>query len=323
MSVQKIGKMSVYSAPSFSTIDSAACAHWTAASHLQEHPISIQLARTDSSADRASIVFFGGTMLLIDDDIDLRPPAPIFRAKQLDLLVDMWLAAARKRLGKPRQTPDKPPQLHSVTVDGYEDDLAHFRRWWAEVGPMQNWEMREEDLHDFNRWLTNSTALSFNSRKDVLRRLKSMLHWAFTQRHIKTLDFSLWVPEAEGSAPVRVLPGLSVLAKVMRAADRSTNPVRDKAILAVFIDTGMRRSECANLEIKDVLFRPDGGGIIIVRRAKTVKGREIQQRPVIFAKTAGHYICHWINALADEGHTCGPLFPSPVIPGKPIDPNVL
>jgi integrase len=274
-------------------------------------------------ADRQASFGFGGTMLHMDDDIDLAPPTPVFRAQKLDTLVDLWLAACRKRLGEERQESDEPPQLHSATVDGYEDDLAHFRRWWAAVGPTQDWELREEDLHDFNRWLTKATKLSYNSRNDALRRLKSMLHWAFEYKYIKTMDFSLWVPDPEGSAPVRVLPALSALAEVMRAAKRCSNPVRNKAILAILVDTGMRRNECANLKIEDIHLRPDGSGTIIVRRPKVDRRRESRQRPVIFAATAGSYIRQWITELATAGRTQGPLFPSPVHPGRPIDPNAL
>jgi integrase len=153
--------------------------------------------------------------------------------------------------------------------------------------------------------------------------MKSMLHWAFKRGHTRTMDFSLWVPEAEGSAPVRVLPALSVLADIMRAADNSANQMRDKAILAILIDTGMRRSECANLGIGDVMFRPDGSGIIIVRRAKKVRGREIQQRPVIFASMAGRHIGNWLTELAEAGYASGLLFPSPLIPGQPLESNAL
>jgi integrase len=253
------------------------------------------------------------------DDIDLSPAVPVFRARRLDALAQLWLDDCLKRLGRPK--PARPghsqARLYSATWAGYKDDIAYFRRWWAEVGPAKGWELREDDFQEFNRWLMSSTSLGYTSRADALRRLRQMLRWAFTHRYITAMDFSLWVPkEPEGAAPLRTLAPVSVLAEVMRAMETT----RDKAILAILVDTGMRRAECANLMIEDVQFTIDGSGTIKIRHAKVTK-KKTEGRVAVFGAIAGRFLAAWIGELGEAGLTRGALFPSPMIPERPLDPN--
>lgn len=235
------------------------------------------------------------------EDINLVPDEPVFAARSLDLLIQKWLDRCLNDLG---ETGDD-GLLHSITVSGYARKISYFRRWWAEVGPTQNWELRESDFHTLNRWLTDKSGLSYNSRKDVLRRLAQMFRWAFARSYTKR-DYSVWIPEPDGSAPSRVKAPLSALHKLMQSAAQSDNPRRNQAIVAIALGTGMRRSECCFLNVEDIALSADGSGTIHVRHAKRVRNREVQARVVVFDKHTGQYIRSYLDAIARDS---GPLFP--------------
>ena len=82
--------------------------------------------------------------------------------------------------------------------------------------------------------------------------------------------------------------------------------LRDRALLAVLIGTGVRRAECASINVEDVQLDADLSGVIRVR-AKRVKGREIHERLVAFDRYAGKHIAFWLDVY---NVTRGPLFPS-------------
>jgi site-specific recombinase XerD len=195
--------------------------------------------------------------------------------------------------------------LRSTTLIGYTTKIAVFRRWWSDNGLLMQWQLRERDFHTFNRWLTHKSGLSYNSRKDVLRRMSQMFKWAFNRSYIKR-DYGAWVPGPDGSAPLRAAAPVSALSRLIQSAADSDNPRRNQAILAIVIGTGMRRSECCYLNIEDICLAADGSGTIQIHHAKRVRGREVHGRIVVFDNHAGVYIRAYLDALSRDA---GPLFP--------------
>ena len=87
---------------------------------------------------------------------------------------------------------------------------------------------------------------------------------------------------------------------MMEATGEGYRPVRDQAILAVLVGTGIRRAECAGLDVSDVEFNTGGGGVLRVRHAKLGKSRT-----VVFDEACGAYL----KALIDRtDRQTGPLF---------------
>lgn len=225
--------------------------------------------------------------------INLAPAEPVLQANQLDDLIQLWLEDCALRL---------PP----YTVAGYQHKIAHFRTWWADYGPPHNWQLRQRDLIRFTRELEKNSGLAYNTRKDVHRRLRQMFKWAYRQGYTDGRDYGLWVPPAEGSAPLRVAAALASLKALMRAASKTANPARDRALLAVLIGTGIRRAECATLCVQDVVLDADGSGTAKVW-AKKVRGRDVHARPVAFDRYTGRYVLDWLHVYDCQ---FGPLFPS-------------
>ena len=228
--------------------------------------------------------------------INLKPQEQQLEGSTLIALIDQWLAEQRTR-------------LPAATVDGYAVKLAYFTEWWTRHGPACAWNLSRHTLVRFNRWLTDSAVtrrgepLSYHTRNDVLRRLRQILRWAKTFDHIP-VDLSAWVPAAEGSAPLRVAPDISAVERLIAAAEASG--VRDMAILAVLLGTGIRRAEASGLDVTDVVMYADMAGTLTVQHAKKVRKRIVQARLVAFDSATGHYLAKWLDHLPPAG----PLFPS-------------
>jgi site-specific recombinase XerD len=223
--------------------------------------------------------------------INLDPDRDTLDGRELSNLVRLWLDHCRSR-------------LPAYTVAGYEDKVSYFVRWWADVGHWLNWEVSEDTLLQFNLWLNTIESryhrpLSYNSKRDVLRRLRQCLRWAFVRGYTNQRDFSNWVPAADGSAPLRQRVSLDDLGKLMIAADQAVWPERDTAFVALLIGTGMRRAEAVGLDVSDVRIDSDLSGTAVIRHAKRVKGRQQQGRVVAFDSWTGRYLVRLIDVYKD------------------------
>lgn len=231
------------------------------------------------------------------DSIRLDPERPILDARHLDALIALWLKDRRRRLA-------------SKTVTGYEEKIRYFRQWWTSIGETQGWKLTEDSLLDFNHYLSSyigrfGEPLGYHTRKDCLRRLRQVFIWAYSQGYVAS-DYSKLVPAPEGSAPLRSVAPLDCLRRLVEAADLSPYPTRDRAILAVLLGAGVRRAECASVNVEWVQIDADGSGELQVV-AKRVKNRDVHMRRVAFDAPTGRYIGAQMDALLSDQ---GPLFPS-------------
>jgi len=226
------------------------------------------------------------------DSIRLDPPRPELAARHLDQLIDKWLEEQRVRVS-------------ARTMAGYAEKIGYFRRWWAATGPTCNWILTERQLRAFNKYLDGYISqygrkLAYNTKKDILRRLRQMFFWAKEKDHIVT-NVAVLVPPPEGSAPARQAAPLDCLRKLIEAAEQSPYPTRDRAMLAVMLGAGVRRSECASINIETIVIDADGGGQLQVT-GKRVRGREVEVRTVAFDRATGIYIAaHYDSTLSASG----------------------
>lgn len=238
--------------------------------------------------------------------INLNRSEPTLDARDLDLLIQHWLD-------------DRAEHTAAITVAGYADKINYFRRWWATVGPDQDWVLTRRDLLRFREYLeayptAGQKPLAYHTQKDILRRLRQMFKWADDEEITPDRNYAAWVPAPRGTAPLRVAATVESLQRLIDTArTQAYNPdcagvvERDLAIIAMLLGTGIRRTECAALDIEDIQIDADNAGVAIVRRAKRVKGREVQQRVVAFDQVTGDYLCRWLDTTQRD---CGPLFTS-------------
>lgn len=230
--------------------------------------------------------------------INLEPADEALDGRQLDRLIQLWLDHCERR-----------SDLAPATVVGYRNRIIYFREWWQDVGPWCNWELTREKFAQFGDWLNGAQSqyrkpLEFNSRKDVYRRLRQCFKWAF-ERDYLSRDIRPWLPKVAGSAPLRQRAELDDLAALMLAAGRSGCPVRDQALIALLLGTGLRKMEAASLDVEDVRMYADLSGKATVRQAKRVRGRTVQGRVVAFDEWTGHYVGKLLDSYAEA---TGPLF---------------
>jgi integrase/recombinase XerD len=89
------------------------------------------------------------------------------------------------------------------------------------------------------------------------------------------------------------------------ARDSSAAGRRDAALLALFLSSGLRRSEAAALELADYDARV---GVLHIRSVERQKNREVQ-----FAAPAQHAMAAWLDA---RGRKPGPLFTAVLKSGR-------
>lgn len=230
------------------------------------------------------------------DSIRLDPEQPALEARDLDALIERWLTYQRKRLA-------------AKTTAGYTEKIAYFRDWWQSSGERYDWRLDEDVLLDFNVYLSERVSrfgrpLGYHTRRDCLRRLRQMLLWAHEKNHVAK-NYGKLVPAPTGSAPMRTAAPLDQLRRLISATDLSPYPTRDRAILAVLLGTGVRRAECASVNIEWVQMNADGSGELQVE-AKKVGQRDVHRRLVAFDQPTGQYI----RAHLDTQGMKGPLFVS-------------
>lgn len=210
------------------------------------------------------------------------PSVPSLNARDLNWLIEQFLSWSRTQLD------------NHATVDSYASNLAWFTSWWEEVGPAQEWRLKQRDLELFERHLRGVISkrtkqkLSWHSRNDVMRRLREMFHWAFEKSHTDR-DYAEWVPRADGGAPKRRAATMLALMQLLSAAGNSANASRDRAMLAMMMGMGLRRVEIVNLNVEDVTIEADGSGYAKVI-GKSTKANESGERDAAFDAATGQLI---------------------------------
>lgn len=233
----------------------------------------------------------------MSSSFNLQPDRDFIDAADLHLVVEMYMQDARRRV-----------QLHRIkpkTADGYEYLLSLLLEWWGEAGASLSYELDEDGWRYYAAWLETRRSgqsrevLALSVRKRAIIMCGQLLRWCAKKR-ILPRDYTDQLPTIEGEKPARSLPDKEGQGRLLDRSAESRRPVRDQAIVAVCLGTGMRRAEAAGLNVEDIEFHADGGGLIWVRNAKLGK-----QRRVVFDGICGRYIV----ALLDElGRDVGPLF---------------
>lgn len=220
------------------------------------------------------------------DTINLRPAHRSLDAAALDDLITLYLDAMRTK-------------LEPHTLIGYAHRLAYFRRWWANAGPHQNWQLSRADFVQFEYWLRSQTTchkqpMAYHSRRDAVRRLRQVFRWAYRHDYIPERDYSLWIPMPDGGPVRRKAPSLEHLRALFDAAQHSPYPRRDQAILAFLIGTGVRRGEVASLTIERIHIYVDYSGTADVIGKRT-RANPTGQRSVAFDAATGKYLCAFLE----------------------------
>jgi integrase len=225
--------------------------------------------------------------------INRSPVRQCLEGEDLGWLIDVYLTDARLRLPTP------------ATAKNYAYLLGYLRTWWEGAGPGLGHELDRRAWQLFDLWLQGQQctrsggALALTTRKAILGKTRQLLRWAYRWGYMDR-DWGDLLPALRGGTLPRRGPDLAGLAALLDAASRTRAGVRDQALVAVLAGCGLRRAEAAGLDVADVIFHADGGGVLIVRVAKMNK-----QRRACFDAICGRYLAAWLD-MGDR--RAGPLF---------------
>ncbi len=233
----------------------------------------------------------------MQESFNLSPERDFIDASELHSVVELYMADVYRRVQLGRLT--------EATAGGYEYLLSLLLEWWATAGPGLGYELDADGWLGYAAWLEKRKSgqsrkpLALSVRKKALIMCSQLLRWCH-KRRILSRDYSPHLPTISGSDPPRTLPDKGEQRSLMAAAGEGPRPVRDQAIVAVCLGTGVRRAEAAGLDVEDVVFHADGGGVLHVRKAKLNK-----PRMAVFDRHCGAYL---LALLEELGRDSGPLF---------------
>jgi len=200
---------------------------------------------------------------------------------------------------------DRKQRVAPLTIKDYTNALNYLLAWWNEVGPAQGWILRKADFIAFLNWMQvrpsrQGTGLGAATIDTTFKRIKQMFGWAHDNDYLDR-DYGIWLPNVEVHPMPRNLPAPVELNRLFRVASDSQEAARNKAILALLIGCGLRRAECTDLDIGDVLWNKDNlGGRLMIREGKGGKNRV-----VIFDEKTGAHLKLYLQVHRIKQ---GPLF---------------
>lgn len=165
-----------------------------------------------------------------------------------------------------------------ATVRARRQSLAQLSAWLADRGVTRPVEVTRPMLVRYQRHLfhyrkPNGDPLSFRSQNAQLLPVRAFFKWAVRNDHVAANPASeLELPKVEKRLPKAALT-IEEAEQVLSLPDLATSTgVRDRAMLEVFYGTGIRRSELARLNVRDLDI---DRGTLMVRQGKGRKDRMV------------------------------------------------
>jgi site-specific recombinase XerD len=213
------------------------------------------------------------------------------------------------------QQEDLPMQLAAALTEfGYaKDHSAESRRWYkSRLGAFICWgeEQGVTNIEDITTALVrryvdyrrNTPAnhgqpLDSHTLHGHVRAIRALLYWAAEDDLLdRQVPKRVKLPTKEQKLLAVFTP--QQLDRLMRACDSNETPQRDKAMLAVLLDTGIRAAELCTLTLGDVTFTPDDAYLL-------VHGKGRKQREVPLGRTSRrllHAYIHRVRPTVEEQH---------------------
>jgi integrase/recombinase XerD len=201
----------------------------------------------------------------------------------------------------------------SATLHDYRAGLRHLSRWMAEVGHEDPGGLTAADLKAFLASLRSlSRPLKPKTIYNVWVALKSFYRW-WSEETGKPSPMAS-VPAPKTTVPVIEPLSRDQVAAILRACDltreatttwrrsfvmRRDTALRDRAIVLVLLDTGVRAAELCDLKVGDIDLTT---GRVIVRKGKGGRGRT-----VYLGKAARRAVWRYLSQREDAAAS-DPLF---------------
>lgn len=218
-------------------------------------------------------------------------PAPALDQYRLQNVVEEYLAALRVAGRSPR------------TIEWYRANLAEFIRFLERDGRAAS--AADVQPAAVRRWLlalnARPTALAPSSLAGRVRTIKAFGTWIAAELDLSANPVrSVPVPRV----PDQLVPSLRdhEIARLVQVASESRHPQRDLALVLLMIDTGMRLSEVAGLNVADV--------DLIEGRCR-VMGKGSRERLVPIGRRTRKALRAWTSVRRPSPASNSPVFAGP------------
>jgi len=162
------------------------------------------------------------------------------------------------------------------TIQGYMSDLQSFARWFHQSNGEKLTEknLTPTDVREYRQWLLSRDAApaTINRHLATLRVFAQLSGTSIDVKGVEEQSLApRWLDRKEQAALVRETE------KAINAAQTESakiQAIRDKAVVILLLNSGLRISELCALSVKDIELT-DRKGKLIVRQGKGGKHREI------------------------------------------------
>lgn len=136
-----------------------------------------------------------------------------------------------------------------VTIEDYRN---HLRRFFIFCGDLQDPELSNKLLRDYQVYLREIPSINSVSVRSYCRALKVFLRWLYIEEHTET-DYSLRfrLPKEEKRV-IRVLTDNEIRQLYRQFSSETFTGVRNRLIVQLMLDSGLRLAEVLYLEDTDI-----------------------------------------------------------------------
>lgn len=204
--------------------------------------------------------------------INASPEVDVVQARPLPGLMESYLADALRH------------GIAQSTHDNYVRQLRPFFEWLDEVGPDTDWNLTRDLLETFPLWLARKHSYSESTVETYCRRARGLLRWLYRSGRMHA-DISNWIPNrGRPLARTRLLTPPQIEAVWSHIAGGYR--LRNMALFAFMLETGVRRIEAANVRWCDLKFVEGWRGYMYLPVVKGYLTTD-KTRTVVFGEVSG------------------------------------
>lgn len=168
----------------------------------------------------------------------------------------------------------------AATVRAARADLQGFVAWWEQMYALtfDVTLVLPHDLADWQRWRQVEEGARATSINRASSSLRHFFRWAMITGLIAAnpTDGVRDVPVQEGAPRATPPEGIRWLERAIQMQDDSTTQVRDRALLTLLSDLGLRSQEAAAVQVRDLDL---DGLMLTIRAGKRGKPRRVELTP--------------------------------------------
>lgn len=187
------------------------------------------------------------------------------------------------------------------TIEYYKENLERFFQWLQSEEllalSIENWEKYGVYLKQLTK--KNGDKYSDASIQDAMRAIKAFYNYGVKQKVLeKDLSGDLHLPKAREKV-VKILNDSEIELVFNKIGSSTQIGLRNSCIVALMIDSGLRRGEISNINFEDL---DDEYNSIVI------KGKGNKQRVVPIGKVSANLLQKYINQYRQNCNGLSPLF---------------